>query len=336
VHLNFEGNELVARTVAAAMLPLLPNSIARADTGAWPVPALCARRLALTDWDRCRVLENVLHRLAEPPFTRQSNHQHQLRAIRDAIAAARARCNAESAREARVVYQDAMQAAPGDFYLRSGFAKLLEDTGDLTGAIPEWERARDLIPFAPGPYFYLGKLLARVGRDADALQQLSRALEIRPDIPDALLEKAQLLLKQKKAQAALNLLEAAAQLQPANARLCVRRAEALAALQRRVEAVAQLREAVRLRPDFGEARYLLGVELAVDGNVREAAEQFQEVIRLNPDFALGHLNFGIALAKLGRVSDATAQFRETLRLEPGNRKAAENLAQLEKGSRRQP
>jgi tetratricopeptide (TPR) repeat protein len=330
VHLNFEGNYLVAQTVADKVAKLLPDTMTRGAKPEWAGPELCARRLALTDWDRQRVLENVLQRLAEPPFINQLDHHRQVRALRETLAAIGKRLTDEAAQQARALYQEAITAAPGDFYLLADSARLLEDTGDVEGAIRQWQQVRELIPFAPAAYYYSGKLLARQGKSEEALQALDRALELRPDLADALDEKGQLLLKQKKAGDALALFEKAASLRPENARLCLHRADALAMLNRRPEAFVQLLEAVRLQPGYSEAHYLLGVELALNGAVREAAAEFLEVTRLNPNYPLGHLNLGIALAKLGRTDDATMQFRETLRLDPDNRKALDYLGAIER------
>ncbi len=329
VHFNFEGNYLLARTMADQVLRLLSDSITKQSKGEWASAEACGRRLALTDWDRRRVYDTVLRRLSEAPFVNQLNHTEQFAALRKELALIRARLTPQAANEARAVYQSALGADPDDFYLSGDFAKLLEDTGDSKGAVVEWQRVRDLLPFEPAPYYFVGKLLARQDKTDEALEYLTRTLEIRPDFADALDEKAQLLLKQGKANEALPLFEKAARLQPDSARICVHAADALAALNRRPEALDKLREAVRLQPDYWEAHYLLGVELAVAGNVRQAAEQFSGVVRLNPNHALAHLNLAIALSKLGRVNDAAKEFQETLRLDPENKKAQEYLGAIQ-------
>jgi tetratricopeptide (TPR) repeat protein len=290
--------------------------------------------LALTDWDRRRVLENMLRRLAEAPFVNQLNHSEQLAALSQTLAEIRKRLTPETAQQARALYDKAIAADPDDFLLHAGLAKLREDTGDLPGAITEWERVHALLPLEPGPWFFTGKAQARAGKSEEALASLSRALELHPGLVEALDEKGPLLVKLGRAGEGLPLLEEAARIEPQNPRICMHRAEALAKLGRRAEALGQLREAIRLQPGNWEARYLLGVELAVDGNVPPAAEQFLEVIRLNPNHALGHLNLGIALAKLGQTAQAMAQFEETLRLDPNNRKAAEYLQDLKRLERK--
>ena len=329
VHLSFEGNYLLARTVADQVLRLLPKSIADQAKGEWASLEVCARRLALTDWDRCRVYDAVLRRLSEAPFVNQMNHVEQLALLQEKLASIRADRTAEAVKAARGIYQSALTAGPDDFYLRGDFARFLEETGDVPGSIAEWQRVRDLLPLEPAPYYFAGKLLAHEGKTDEALQYLSRTIEIRPDFADALDEKGRLLLKQRKAKAALVLFEKAAKLQPANARICVDIADALGALNRRSEALDKLREAVRLRPDYWEARYFLGVELALQDRIVEAQQQFAEVVRLQPNYALGHLNLGVALAKQGRLDDALVQFRETLRLDPRNKLAQQHSETIE-------
>jgi len=307
----------------------LPESMTVRAKGEWASLEVCARRLALTDWDRRRVYDAVLRRLSEAPFVNQMNHVEQLALVREKLTSLRAERTAEAAKDARAIYQSALTADPDDFYLRGDFARFLEETGDVPGSIAEWQRVRDLLPLEPAPYYFAGKLLAHEGKTDEALQYLSRTIEIRPDFADALDEKGQLLLKRRKANEALLLFEKAAKLQPTNARIWVHTADALGALNRRPEALDKLREAVRLRPDYWEARYLLGVELALQDKIGEAQTQFAEVVRLQPNYALGHLNLGVALAKQGRLDDALVQFRETLRLDPGNKLAQQHRETIE-------
>ena len=329
VHLSFEGNYLLARTVANQVPRLLPESMTVRAKGEWASLEVCARRLALTDWDRRRVCDAVLRRLSEAPFVNQMNHSEQLALLQEKLASFRADRTAEAVKAARAIYQSALTTDPDDFYVRGDFARFLEETGDVPGSIAEWQRVRDLLPLEPAPYYFAGKLLAHEGKTDEALQYLSRTIEIRPDFADALDEKGQLLLKRRKANEALLLFEKAAKLQPTNARIWVHTADALGALNRRPEALDKLREAVRLRPDYWEARYLLGVELALQDKIGEAQTQFAEVVRLQPNYALGHLNLGVALAKQGRLDDALVQFRETLRLDPRNKLAQQHSETIE-------
>jgi len=245
------------------------------------------------------------------------------------LAQLKATMNAAALKPARATYQEALANAPDDFFLHEKFAELLETVGDLTGALTEWQRVRELLPHHPIVQFQLGRLLARRGQNKEAQESFTRAVTIRPDFVEALDELGQVLAKQGRFDEGIARYHQALRLQPDNAAIHFHLADALAAHDQRPEALVSLREAIRLRPAFWEARYLLGVELALLGKIQEAQDQFSEVVRLRPAYALGHLNLGVALVKQGRIDDAQVQFLETLRLDPKNKRAQEHLETIQ-------
>jgi tetratricopeptide (TPR) repeat protein len=328
VHLNFDGNYWLARAVADSIVDLLPNAVRQEGRPDWASAHQCGARLGLTDWDRRRVYESLLRRMAEPPFVNQIYHADQMERLRQSVASLRARQTPEALEKARAMYHDALEAAPNDFYLRAGFAKLEEDANNLPAAIEQWRAVRDLIPFKPGPHFYLGQVLGRAGKTDEALDELNQALRIQPDLPAALEEEGKLLGRLNRFEEALTTLDRAGKLEPGNPRVYFDRAEVLAMAGRHPDAVDQLRQAVALQPGYWEAHYRLGVELAAEGDIRSAAEHFLETVKLNPNYYAGHLNLGVALAKLDKIEQAVGQFQETLRLDPHNQKAAEYLEAL--------
>ena len=329
VHLNFYGNYLMARALAEQVAGLLPAIMAKDAQGEWASSEQCARRLAITDWNRYHVYESVLRRVSEPPFTDQLNALTRQNMYRERLGQLKTRMTAAALKPARATYQEALANAPDDFYLHEKFAELLEAAGDLSGALAEWQRVRELLPGHPIVQFQAGRLLARQGQTNEAQLALSKAVSIRPDFVEALDELGQVLVKQRKMDEGIARYHQALQLQPDNAAIHFHLADALAAHDQRPQALVSLREAIRLRPTFWEARYLLGVELAIQGKIREAQEQFAEVVRLRPDYALGRLNLGVALVKQGRLDDAAVQFQETLRLDPNNKRAREHLESIQ-------
>jgi tetratricopeptide (TPR) repeat protein len=329
VHLNFEGNYLLARSVAESVVKLLPAAItSQASAAPWASFETCSRRLALSDWDRRRVYDNIAHRLMEPPFSNQPDRALLSDKIRQDLAAVRQRLKPEATESARLLYQAALKTAADDFLILGNYAKFLEDIGELGAAESAWEKERDLLPFEAAPHFYLGKIQARQRKTDAAMASLSRALQIRPDITEALQEKARLLTETRRPEEALALLQQAAIQQPRNARIHLQMAETYALQDRRELALNSLRRAVEAQPSLWEPHYLLGVELAAGNEIAEARSQFGEAVRLRPEFALGRLNYGIALAKTGRISDAILQLEEAVRLDPANAKAAGYLQTL--------
>jgi tetratricopeptide (TPR) repeat protein len=283
----------------------------------------------LTDWNRYHVYETVLQRVADAPFTNQSNSLTRQKTYRERLLQLKSGLNPAALTPARENYQEALSSAPDDFFLRRKFAELLEMAGDLSGALTEWERVRDLLPHHPIPCFQLGRLLARLGKSGEAEEQFKLALGIRADFVEALDELGQVLARQEKWEQGIARFHQALRLQPDNATLHFHLADALAAHGKRTEALASLREAIRLRPGYWEARYLLGVELAIQEKIDEAGEQFNEVVRLRPDYALGHLNLGVAFARQGKMNEALAEFQATLRLDPKNQAAQRHIEKIQ-------
>jgi tetratricopeptide (TPR) repeat protein len=331
VHLNFEGNYLLARSMVDSVARLLPASITdkARPGGEWASFDECSRRLVLSDWDRRRVYDNISHRLAEPPFINQLDHTNQVEKILAELAAVRSRIDPAAARRTKALYEEALKSDASDFHIIGNYAKFLEDIGDLDGAIAAWQRERDLLPFEAAPYFFLGKLQARKKRTDEALANLSAALKIRPDIEEALEEKGRLLIETKRPAEAIPPLLEALRLQPSNARIYLHLANAHAAKGDRDKAFTYLQQALVAQPNLWEAHYFLGVELAAQNRFKEARQHFADVVRLRPDYALGRFNYAVTLAKEGKREEAIVQLQETVRLDPGNRQAAQYLRALQ-------
>jgi tetratricopeptide (TPR) repeat protein len=79
VHMNPAGNYLIARSLfskIAAMLPKQPET-ARSETTVL-TEEQCERLLALTAYDRARILAIELRKMQHPPFTNQLNHDDEV------------------------------------------------------------------------------------------------------------------------------------------------------------------------------------------------------------------------------------------------------------------
>lgn len=328
VHLNFDGNYALARAWAAAAAPLLPPAATQGAKGDWAPQDLCERRLALTGWNRCAVLEDMLHRLSQPPFTGQLQHSQHVERVRSELRAARRGLDSSAAAEARQVCLAAMGRAPNDHRLHENTAEFLEAIGDLQGALAEWQRVRRLIPQHHVAYYQAGRLLARLGDLAGGAALLSQALKLRPDLAEGWLELGNVHTRQMKPGLALQDYRRGMQLAPQDYRLHYHAGRALSELKRSAEAIQSFRRAVELRPDSWEGRYALGEELAFAGQSAAARQQFEEVLRLKPDYAMAHLNLGVALVREKDFDNALRHFEEAARLEPANPLAREYIGQL--------
>ena len=86
VHLNFDGNYLLALSFAEQVRKLLPRrNLLPGTRGVGPRAELCDRRLAVTVWDRQRVWQPIFNRISFPPFTGQLDHAAFVNNVRGEI-----------------------------------------------------------------------------------------------------------------------------------------------------------------------------------------------------------------------------------------------------------
>ena len=328
VHFNFDGNYRLGRAWAELAERFLPTSATNRAAPEWASQAICERRLGLTDWNRAAVLEDMLRRLAQPPFSSQSGQEQRLETYRSRLREVRLRTAAAAAPAARELYQEALQRSPTDYRLHENFAEFLEAIGDLPQAVAEWQRVRELLPHHHLGYFQAGRLLARQDKLAEARSLLSQAVALRPDLSPGWLELGKLSVREGQWEAAVEDYERARKLLPENPEVYFQIGRALSKLNRRRAAIAQFRVACQVRTNYWEARYALGEELAFNGEVAAARTEFEEVIRLRPEYPMAHLNLGVALTQEGQLPGAIKQFEETLRLEPQNKLARDYLEKI--------
>ena len=328
VHLNFDGNYLLALNFAERVRMVLPASITARDKGSWAPGELCDRRLAVTVWDRQRVWQPIFNRITSPPFTGQLNHAAFFKMCEAKLNEAKAHLSSQTPEQVRQVYEEALALSPEDSLLHGNFEQFLEAGGYLTQAIAEAQRLCELAPFLPHPYCRAGTLLVRQGRIREAQENFARAIAIKSDYAQAHNELGLILAGQQKMDEAvasfekarradplyvdtyLNLgfleqrrgnldralahYDEAARLQPQGPADSLNRAVKLSASHRSAQAIEAFRALLLQVPTFWQARFLLGAELAGVGRNDEAQAQFTEFLRYRPDYAptLPHLSGG--------------------------------------------
>ena len=166
VHFNFAGNYLLARAYAAQVL----------GSGAKPDGLLsageCARRLAFTDFNRYKVLDEVRERLRQPPFSTQSNHEERDARLKRELD----KLDRASFSDAVYVYEQALARSPEDAVLHENFATLLQDFGREPEAQKHWRRVIELLPHNEQGWFGLANLLDSEGRSTDAIPLFREAI----------------------------------------------------------------------------------------------------------------------------------------------------------------
>ena len=277
VHFNFAGNYLVARAFAEVFAGV--TNLLSAEE--------CAARLAFTDFNRHRVLDEVLQRLRQPPFTQQLDHE----AREQRIEAQLKLLKSASFTNALQQCEQAIAGRPADWVLRENFAELLGDFGESERAEAQWRMMIELLPQSDQACYGLANALDVQGKSGEAIRWFSEALRRRPDSAEARNGLALALGNQGAMDAAS----------------------------------VEFNRLLKVRPDFVEARVNLGRLLAEQGNVAEAQAHYTEALRLQSNSVAAHINLGKLFSKQGRFEDAVKHYREAVRLKPENAIARFNL-----------
>jgi tetratricopeptide (TPR) repeat protein len=330
VHFTFEGNYLLARAAAEKAAQLLPRSIRSRDAGSWAQINHCADRLGLTPWNHAQMRENMLRRLSEPPFPQQTGHaarqqQHLaiLRELRPAL-------QPENLDAAIQVNQEALSAAPNDFYLRENLAKLFHARGKLPEAIQQIQQVIRLRPQNPAAYYNLGYFLSASGQHQEAIEAFQKALARRPDYPEACNALGELHLAQGESAKALQAFATALEFRALFPEALLNLARVLETQGKNEEARERLERALQIRPGFFPAHLRLGDMLARSGDFLRAAGHYADAIRSRPETILrfetaveqhpqdpaSHFFLANAQAARGDIDAAIQSLRKAIELEP--------------------
>ena len=316
VHFNFAGNHLLARAFAEQILA------AERKQGALLSLEECARRLAFTDFNRHRVLDEVRQRLQQPPFSTQLGHAGRDERLKRALAA----LDRSSLSNAVQLYEQALARSPDDAVLHENFATLLQDFGREADAQKHWRRVIDLLPHNEQGWFGLANLLDAEGRSAEAIPLFREAIRRRPHAPEARSGLALALSNLGRVTEAIAEYERLIRTAPGFVEARINLGLTLAAQGKHADAAAQYREVIRLQSNNVPARINLGKLLAVQGKSAEAMTWYQEALRLKPENAVAHYNLGNAFNALNDFDRATKHFAEAVRFNPGFAEARYNLA----------
>jgi tetratricopeptide (TPR) repeat protein len=362
VHLTFEGNYLLARTIAAQAEKLLPAEIAKdaSTTRPWPSLADCSRRLAWNRLESRMAFNEMLVRVADPPFTAQFNHDRMMEHL---ATASRAPSPTNSMEETAVSLQACEQASaalPDDPFLLKELASLRESAGDLTGAATAIQRALLLLPTSSDSWALCGLILARQQRFEDAAAAFRREFELDSQDVSALENLALCLVKQNRREQAIREYRRAVRIKPRYGPAWLGLGQALETFGNKTEAMDCFRkalgnrvhrgsdlatlarfcasrgwyeaaatnyaDAIRLSPPDATLNFEAGQSLGALGHHREAAQLYANAAALAPGWAQAQFQCGLELGQSGQPAEASIRFKEATRLMPELMEARLNLA----------
>lgn len=352
VHLTFEGNYLLAKTIAGQVEKLLPERSAThvALDRTWPSAADCARELVWTDWDKQQALSEMTIRLSNPPFTAQLNHDAQMQYLKALLAPLASAAKPEALKATREVYEKAVAASPDDPMLRARLGYLKQLTGDLAGAEADMRRVVELLPDCADSWSGLGNILSQQRRAKEAADAFQHAFQCNPQDVRSLQNAAQMLALSGRREEAIRVFRRVVANKPDYSLAWICLGQVLEGLGRKSEAedcyhqalanhpraatdlailarfcrergwleaaLTNCTEAIKLNPMDPEFHIEMGRCLAATGRFAEATQQFAEAVRLAPDSAETHYAYGEDLGQAGKLVEAEEQFREAKRIAP--------------------
>jgi tetratricopeptide (TPR) repeat protein len=296
VHLTFEGNYVVAKTVLGQVEPIIAGKFGdKAEArGTVPTQQQCAERLAYNDWSQQETLGVIVHQfLAKAPFTNQLHHKEQVERLSQQLKMMEAALT--PLKGIGQQYLAAVEKAPDDCRLRWDYGKLLaEDLKQYDAAAAQYRIVQQYLPHSYICHDALATVLSAKGDFVGAAAEYRKELAIKPTSGAAYHHLGSCYQKQGKTDLAAG---------------CYRKA-------------------VRFEPDRVPA-YVDLAELLVNRQQLEAAAQVcRQGLVAVPNSAWLHRNLGALLLKMGKREEAAEELRTAIKLDPNSpqiRKAAEKV-----------
>ncbi len=220
--------------------------------------------------------------------------------------------------DAAVLYRQVVDAAPdapasADAY--DGLAAVLQDAGDVDGAVVASRHSVRLRGDADAAY-QLGYTLEQMNRPADADAAYALAAEFRPGFAQAHAKLASSLVRQGRLADAARRFATAADADPSVAEIHCNLAAARRLLGDEDGALKSARRAIDLKPTLAAAHDVLGCILRDRRRPADALAAFRRAVDLDPTFADAVDHFAAVLESVGRVAEAGAAFEQATALAP--------------------
>lgn len=352
VHPTFDGNYLLALTLAPKLESLLPAKIASQVplSQDWPSEDACARRLAWSEWDKGQAVSEMVSRLSEAPFTGQLNHEAELSTMRAELEQSMPASQGAGIQAAENACEQALDSAPDDAVVREQLAVLEELSGNLTDATVNAQRAVDVLPSSSEDWSQLGVTLGEQHRYDDAAAAFRRAFQLDSESVWALKDLAQTLNDLGQPNQAIYEYKHALSVNPrfgpawlglgqiydkmgnkSDAQDCYQKA-----LSNRVKngvelhtlarfcasqgwheaAATNYADAIELSPADATLYVEAGQNLETLNRRAEAEKLFSNAARLSPNLMEAHFLYGLELGRDGNAAGAAEQFGEAVRIMP--------------------
>jgi tetratricopeptide (TPR) repeat protein len=303
VHLNFHGNYLLAKTVFKQIEKILPNppdESARVERP-FATEKDCADSLAYTDWDRYKIVDEVLNGfLKKPPFTNQLYHDEHIRQMEQNLTELKLLLTPGVLEEVVAQYRQAIEKDSSDWMLLERYGMLLiEEIDDPKSALEQYRLVAKILPHSYLGYYNMGTALFKLGDYDGGIIQYEKAIRIKPT--DGYAHYILASAYQKKDN--IN------------------------------KAIEHYSAAIRWRPDSVPAYNNLAQIWMHRQEVDKAIEVCRGGLRFSPDSAILHCNLGVLLNKQNHRDEAVKEIRKASEIDPNSARIKKILEAVLRGSR---
>ena len=291
VHLNFDGNYLLARALADEIAQAIPEKLGKSAGQTWPSESDCARRLGFTDYNRREGEIEIFQRLNSPPYTSQINHAGECAKFQKELEDLIPATSKAALEKDETLCRRAIAAWPDDWMLWQNLALFQQQAGDNAGSAESFQRVVDLLPQNREAWRSLGTALLAVGRYDASLSAFQQASRLNPEDAAAVEGQADAMLSQGKS----------------------------------IEAERLFRSVLKIQPTFGPAHLGLGKILDAAGQHEQAQEEYRQSMQSRVNTPAAFAGLAKFFFEKGDYATAATNFVDALRLNPSDRKFISGL-----------
>ena len=287
VHFKFEGNYVLAKTIASQIQAILPEANEQLSDAVTEEQA--AERLAYTGFERHYFFDNMLQTMIDkPPFTNQLYHDESIEKVVQQMHDLRKINQSADLKDTLSLLKAAIQKYPDDWRLHWQYALIAgEGLKDIRTEEIQLRKLLQLCPYDPA-YLALGTNLIRQGKAQEAKQILYQLLEIKPNSAQAHFELAALTKKLRDNKGVIKHLAQGIKIEPtASIEPYGFLAETYEKSGHPKKAIRTLYNAIDIFPEeqTPQAHSYLGYLLYTQGKYRKALDEMETALKINPQYA---------------------------------------------------
>lgn len=288
VHLNFEGNYLVAWTIFKQVEQILSgiSEKEKINESIQMSDSLCALYLAYNNYERHRILEMVLNGfIKQPPFSNQLYHTETIKHLEEELDSLQHILQVQDSNYTIYTYEKALEKRPSDWLLHYKYAGYLSDNTihKYQDAAKQYQFVINAIPHDPNTYVLRGIVLANLGRLQESLKHNQIAISINPTLAKAYFNSGLIYQKIKKEKLAIENYEKTIYYDPTHSKAYNNLAYIFFQQRNTSKAMATIDQGLHVTPDDLLLNYNKAMYLYRNNKKSEAIEQLRHTIQIAPN-----------------------------------------------------